>query len=266
MVVVGLLSLSQAKLYLQSLAPNYQRGWEYIFKHQAPVISLPDRCLLQRQRYPLYYQYHQLRLNKVHVELETFNVICVAIDNALNTHCHLDVFSHVLDDDDCPVHRLSKWHNDVLTVQYHGFYGSSTTAIITSISGQLTTYMTKMPTFLATSCSSSSDVNRTALIAGVTALAVVLVALALDAMFIYKRAQKRRRDLPNMSVSIPRSMPSLSLLQNLQITSSLLSSVVNRAVHSLLCQCCGPRRFWLGPCVGNNTNTPTPKRHRISPR
>ncbi|KAK0429589.1 hypothetical protein EV421DRAFT_1948194, partial [Armillaria borealis] len=119
---------------------------------------------------------------------------------------------------------------------------TSLTTIVTSISGQLTTYTTNMPTSLATSDSGSSDVNRTALIAGVTTAAVVLAALALGAVFIYKRAQKRRigfmetikrirregkgagavgllddefedmnhqqyRDLPNTPVSIPRSMP-----------------------------------------------------------
>ncbi len=99
-----------------------------------------------------------------------------------------------------------------------------------------------MPTSLATSDSGPSDVNRTALIAGVTTAAVVLAALALGAVFIYKRAQKRRigfmetirrirregkgagavgllddefedtthqryRDLPSTPVSVPRSMP-----------------------------------------------------------
>ncbi|KAK0184711.1 hypothetical protein F5146DRAFT_219485 [Armillaria mellea] len=118
---------------------------------------------------------------------------------------------------------------------------TSLTTIVTSISGQLTTYTTNMPTSLATSDSGSSDVNRTALIAGITTAAVVLAALALGAVFIYKRAQKRRigfmetikrirregkgagavgllddefedtthqpyRDLPNTPVSIPRSM------------------------------------------------------------
>ncbi|PBK58751.1 hypothetical protein ARMSODRAFT_101446 [Armillaria solidipes] len=67
---------------------------------------------------------------------------------------------------------------------------TSLTTIVTSISGQLTTYTTNMPT--STSDSGSSDVNRAALIAGVTTAAVVLAALALGAVFIYKHAQKRR--------------------------------------------------------------------------
>ncbi|KAG7440211.1 uncharacterized protein BT62DRAFT_1013000 [Guyanagaster necrorhizus] len=51
-----------------------------------------------------------------------------------------------------------------------------------------------MPTALATSNSDSgpSSINRTALIAGITTTAVVLAALALAAVFVYKRAQKRR--------------------------------------------------------------------------
>ncbi|KAK0467648.1 hypothetical protein IW261DRAFT_1518711, partial [Armillaria novae-zelandiae] len=110
----------------------------------------------------------------------------------------------------------------------------------------LTTYTTNMPISVASSDSgSSANVNRTALIAGVTTAAVVLAALALGAVFIYKRAQKRHmgfmetikcirwegkgagavgllddefedtthqryRDLPNTPVSIPRSMHALS--------------------------------------------------------
>ncbi|KAK0472402.1 hypothetical protein IW261DRAFT_813593 [Armillaria novae-zelandiae] len=103
-----------------------------------------------------------------------------------------------------------------------------------------------MPTSVASSDSgSSANVNRTALIAGVTTATFVLAALALGAVFIYKRAQKRRigfmetikrmrregkcagavgllddefgdtthqryRDLQNTPVSIPRSMHALS--------------------------------------------------------
>ncbi|KAK0472389.1 hypothetical protein IW261DRAFT_1508429, partial [Armillaria novae-zelandiae] len=110
----------------------------------------------------------------------------------------------------------------------------------------LITYTTNMPTSVASSDSgSSANINRTALIAGVTTAAVVLAALALGAVFIYKRAQKRRigfmetikrmrregkcagavgllddefedtthqryRDLQNTPVSIPRSMHALS--------------------------------------------------------
>ncbi|KAG7441785.1 uncharacterized protein BT62DRAFT_936680 [Guyanagaster necrorhizus] len=71
---------------------------------------------------------------------------------------------------------------------------TSLTTIVTSISGQLTTYTTNMPTALATSGSGSGpgNINRTALIAGVTTSAVVLAFLALGVVFIYKRAQKRR--------------------------------------------------------------------------
>ncbi|KAK0493003.1 hypothetical protein EDD18DRAFT_1181819 [Armillaria luteobubalina] len=49
-----------------------------------------------------------------------------------------------------------------------------------------------MPPSFASSDAGSSDVNRTALIAGISTAAVVLAALALGAVFIYKRAQKRR--------------------------------------------------------------------------
>ncbi|KAK0468824.1 hypothetical protein IW261DRAFT_1517017, partial [Armillaria novae-zelandiae] len=120
------------------------------------------------------------------------------------------------------------------------------TTIVTSISGQLTTYTTNMRTSVASSESgTSANVNRTAFIAGVTTAAVVLAARALGAVFIYKCAQKRRigfvetikrirqegkgagavgllddefedtthqryRDLQNTPVSIPRSMHALS--------------------------------------------------------
>lgn len=46
------------------------------------------------------------------------------------------------------------------------------------------------PTSLAISDMDSSGVNRTALTAGVTTAAVVLTAIALDADFIYIRAQE----------------------------------------------------------------------------
>ncbi|KAK0207521.1 hypothetical protein IW262DRAFT_1469472 [Armillaria fumosa] len=58
---------------------------------------------------------------------------------------------------------------------------TSLTTIVTSISGQLTTHTTDMPTSLASSDVGFSNVNRAALIAGVTTAAIVLGALALGA-------------------------------------------------------------------------------------
>ncbi|KAK0468828.1 hypothetical protein IW261DRAFT_1011633 [Armillaria novae-zelandiae] len=109
-----------------------------------------------------------------------------------------------------------------------------------SIPGRLT-HMTNTSSLLATSDSGTRDVNRTALISGVTTAAVDLAALALGAIFICKCTQKRSisfmgtikcirvkskgyRDLPNMPVRLP-------LLHNLQITLSLGSTVLPLGVY-----------------------------------
>ncbi|KAF9046019.1 hypothetical protein BDZ89DRAFT_1108827, partial [Hymenopellis radicata] len=72
--------------------------------------------------------------------------------------------------------------------------GSTTlTTVTTEVNGQLTTFTSAVPTGLATQNASNNDTaSRTALIAGVTTAALVLLALALGVVFVIKRARKRR--------------------------------------------------------------------------
>ncbi|KIY65447.1 hypothetical protein CYLTODRAFT_424354 [Cylindrobasidium torrendii FP15055 ss-10] len=67
-----------------------------------------------------------------------------------------------------------------------------TTFVTTLSDGRSTTVTSPLPTNLSTSSPSSDSYSRTALIAGVTAGGVVLLALALGAIFIVKRSKKRR--------------------------------------------------------------------------
>ncbi|KAK0183746.1 hypothetical protein F5146DRAFT_1193341 [Armillaria mellea] len=191
------------------------------------------------------YDEHQLfyHLYIVDIELDVLHDIRTTIDNVLNAHHH-STSSLPPSTTTASVASTSQTETTTSlpssTTTSDESSTTSLTTIVTSISGQLTTYMTNMPT--STSDSGSSDVNRTALIAGVITAAVVLAALALGAVFIYKRAQKRRirfmeaikrirregkgagavrllndefedtthqryRDLLNMPVSISRSMP-----------------------------------------------------------
>ncbi|KAK0227512.1 regulator of chromosome condensation 1/beta-lactamase-inhibitor protein II [Armillaria fumosa] len=162
----------------------------------------------------LFLFHHHLSL--FHVEPDVLHSIRTAIDIVLDALRYLDVSSPT------SVALATSQTNTTtssppITTTSAESSTTSLTTIVTSISGHLTTYTTNMPTSLASSDpGSSTNVNRTALIAGVTTAAVVLVALALGAVFIYKRPQKWRigfmeaikciRDRPNTPVSIPRSM------------------------------------------------------------
>lgn len=135
--------------------------------------------------------YHQLlrRLDYVHAELDIFNDISFTLiiiptaslppltttSSAASTSSQTDVTTSSLS-----IATTSKESSRV-----------TPTTVVTSISGQLTTYATNTPISLAISDTGSSGVNRTALIAGFTTTGVVLAAIALDADSNYIRTQKR---------------------------------------------------------------------------